>query len=143
MAHATIRTATNLWIEAGEMSGGPRHQIEFSNQLADFFDDRARDEGIVWMRLAGGHLFPRPLAYRGTDYGQWTEIWRLGLLTQRMGGPIYAGRVVRFERMSENGETIYELSVADRTSAEVASWKRRSTVVDTTGGGQGREYGFW
>jgi hypothetical protein len=31
-----IRDATNLWIQAGAMSGGPRHQTEFSDELALF-----------------------------------------------------------------------------------------------------------
>jgi hypothetical protein len=96
-----IRDATVLWIEAGAMSGPPdhRHQIEFPNDIAEYFDDISRENEVVWIRTPGGPLYARPLTYRGTDYGQWTEIWRLGLLTPTMGGPQYVGRVIRFDRV--------------------------------------------
>lgn len=142
---ASIRNATTLWIEAGAMSGPPdhRHQIEFPNELAEYFDDAARESEVVWMRLPNGEEHPRPLTYRGTDYGQWTEIWRLGLLTPRMGGPQYAGRVIRFDRVVSGGRTVYELRVTDPGSLEAADWESSSHHTDTTGGPSGRRYGFW
>lgn len=140
-----IRSATTLWIEAGAMSGPPdhRHQIEFPNEIAEYFDDVSRESEVVWMRLPNGEEHPRPLTYRGTDYGQWTEIWRLGLLTPRMGGPVYAGRIIRFDRIVSGARTVYELRVIDAESAEASDWERNSQHTSTTGGPSGRRYGFW
>jgi len=75
-----IANANTFWIEAGAMSGGPRHQVEFSNDLAQFFDETSRENEIVTIRLPNGQEVARPLTYRGTDYDQWTDIWRLGSL---------------------------------------------------------------
>ena len=133
-------SANTLWIEAGKMSGGPRHQIEFSNELAQFFDEASRENEIVIIRLPNGQDVPRPLTYRGTEYDQWTDIWRLGLPTERMGGPHYADRYIRFDRI---GEAHYQLRVEDAGSPAVAQWQQNSTVVDNTGGAQGRQYGYW
>jgi hypothetical protein len=140
-----IRDANSFWIEAGAMSGDPnhRHQIEFSNELAEFFDEQSRDAEIVLVRLPGGETLHRPLTYRGTDYGQWTDIWRLGLPTARMGGPQYAGRVIKFERLQEGGHITYAIEVADANSETVAQWRNQSTHRAQTGGAQGREYGYW
>src|SRR4051794_37714298 len=95
-----IREARHLWIEAGAMSGPPahRHQVEFANEVAEFFDEHSRESETVPLRVARGKVIWRPLTYRGTDYGQWTEIWRLGLLTPAMGGPVYVDRVLHFSR---------------------------------------------
>jgi hypothetical protein len=61
-----------------------------------------------------------------------------------MGGPQYAGRVIRFERIVEGGnDVVYEVAVADHGSAEVRDWQRRSSRRGTTGGAQGRDYGYW
>jgi hypothetical protein len=140
-----IRTATTLWMEAGAMSGPPdhRHQIEFPNDIAEYFDDIARENEVLSMRLPGGPLHARPLTYRGTDYGQWTEIWRLGLLTPTMSGPQYVGRVIRFDRLPTVEGTIYEIRVADSGSAEAMAWENSSVQTGTTGGPAGRRYGFW
>ena len=97
------------------MSGPPthRHQIEFSNDLAEFFDAESREAEIVYMRFQGGNILARPLTYRGTDYGKWTDIWRLGIPTERMGGQHYAGRIIRFDRVIEGYRIIYEIIVVD------------------------------
>jgi len=135
-----IGNANTFWIQAGAMSGGPRHQVEFSNDLAQFFDDTSRENEIVTIRLPNGQEVARPLTYRGTDYDQWTDIWRLGLPTERMGGPQYAGRYIRFDRL---GEARYQLTVEDAGSPAVAQWRQNSQVTDNTGAAQGREYGYW
>ena len=135
-----IEDATTFWIEAGAMSGGPRHQIEFSNDLAQFFDQASRDSEIITIELSEGQQLPRPLTYRGTEYDQWTSIWRLGLPTEQMGGPPYAGRFLRFDRL---GEGTYRLTVDDADSPAVSQWRQNSTVVSSTGGPQGREFGYW
>lgn len=129
------------------MSGPPdhRHQIEFSDDLALFFRDEERADEIVSMRgNLGGPDWSRPLTYRGTDYGQWTEMWRLGLLTRRMGGPDYAGRVIRLERVTRAGNVSYRLLVAEAGSQEAGEWRTNSAGnAAITGGPHGREYGFW
>jgi len=138
-----IQTATALWMEAGAMSGPPdhRHQIELTNDLAEFFDDNARESEIIHMRLPGGPLFSRPLTYRGTDYGQWTDIWRLGLLTPRMGGPAYVDRIIRIDKTLDGGDTVYELRVEDAGSPQYETWRQQSQHKCVTGGG--RQYGIW
>lgn len=140
-----IRPARTLWIEAGAMSGALRNQLELPNQLAEFFDDMSREDEVVRIRLPNGEVAHRPLTYRGTDYGQWTEIWRLGLPTQRMGAPAYSGRIIRFDRLRDDQGHVYGLSVVDAESTEAREWRRQSSQVASTGGpaGPGREYGFW
>jgi hypothetical protein len=143
-----IRTAINFWIEAGQMSGDPnhRHQIEFSNDLVQFFDQNARATEVLMIRLPNGSVHIRPLTYRGIDYGQWTEQWRLGLPTVNMGGPEYAGRVILFRKVSTGSGIIYDLEVADAGSSTARSWRRqaqRHRQLGTTGGPNGRAYGWW
>ncbi len=144
-----VRHATTFWIEAGSMSGGARHQVELPNDLAEFFDDGGRGAEEVLMRVAGGPrgtLQVRPLKYRGTDYGQWTDIWRLGLPTRQRGGLPYAGRVIRFDRVSVGGNTVYEVSVADSGSPEAQEWLKNAQAqgqTGTTGGHHGRMFGYW
>lgn len=129
------------------MSGPPehRHQIEFPDAIAQFFTDIEREKEIISVRIKrNGPDWPRPLTYRGTDYGQWTEIWRLGLLTAQMGGPTYAGRVIRLERLAQGANKLYRLYVADEGSPEAATWRASSgATTSTTGGPLGRAYGYW
>jgi hypothetical protein len=148
----TIRDARHLWIDSGALSGPPahRHQVEFANDVAEFFDDDSRDAETVPLFLPGGDVLWRPLTYRGTDYGQWTDIWRLGLPTPAMGGIPYAGRVLRFTRHTEQtaaGWTIaYELEVDDVGGSDAAAWRASSDALGqsfTTGGPQGRDYGWY
>jgi hypothetical protein len=146
-----IGDANHFWIEAGAMSGPPahRHQVEFANEVAEFFDDSARDNETVPLCLPGNAILWRPLTYRGTDYGQWTDIWRLGLLTPNMGGPQYAGRVLHFTRVLQQSsggwQMYYELRVDDEGSAQEQSWRSATppTQIATTGGPEGREYGWY
>lgn len=144
----SIRNATNFWMEAGGMSGPPqhRHQIEFSNELAEFFTDNERDSEIVRLRISGGTIFNRPLTYRGTDYGQWTEQWRLGLLTGRMGGPQYIGQIICFTRISDSDGSFYELAVSPPGSTDAIQWEQNATehgVVGETAIHHHRRYGYW
>ena len=130
------------------MSGDPhhRHQIEFSNDLAQFFDNNSRAAEVVTIRLPNGTMHVRPLTYRGTDYGQWTEQWRLGLPTVNMGGPAYAGRVILFRRVAIGGSYIYDLEVENVGSAAANGWRNHAQAhgeVGTTGGPNGRDFGWW
>jgi len=140
-----LNTATHFWIEAGAMSGDPnhRHQIEFSHDLVQFFDPGALATEIVTIRLPAGTLHVRPLTYRGTDYGQWTAQWRLGLPTVNMGGPPYAGRILKFERITAGGNVIYAIEVEDAGSPTANGWRAAGGNVEHTGGPHGREYGYW
>lgn len=146
---ADVRTANTFWIHAGQMSGDPdhRHQLELTDDLARFFDDDARASEVITIRLPEGTMHVRPLTYRGDDYGQWSgDIWRIGLPTARMGGPVYAGRVIRLDRVSVARRVVYDLTVADVDGPEAAEWEREAEergVVDHTGGPAGRAYGYW
>jgi hypothetical protein len=127
------------------MSGDPehRHQIEFSDEISQFFDDDARLNEVIQMRFAGHALLTRPLTYRGDDYGQWQYMWRLGLPTRNMGAPPYAARVVKLEKILANGGTIYEIEVADVGSPQHTQWQHHSVHTAVTGGPAGRQYGYW
>lgn len=146
--------ANHLWIQTGKMSGPPehRHQIEFAGDLVGFFVQPIRGSEWIPIRLAsGGEVLWRPLTARGTDYGQWTAIWRLGLPTPQMKGPVYVDRIVKFTRRRSTGLTdgvnvIFELEVEDETSPEAASWRELSQKHGTmgrTGAGRDRAFGWW
>jgi hypothetical protein len=148
----SIRNADFFWIEAGAMSGPPahRHQIEFANDLAEFFDDWSRDSETAPLWIAGGDVIWRPLTYRGTDYGQWTEIWRLGLHTPAMGGPQYVDRIIGFRRVvgQHDGGWVmsYELLVEDEGSPQAQQWENDSAAhgqTGVTGGPEGRRFGWY
>lgn len=124
--------ATSFWIETGAMQGGSRNQLELPNDIAEFFGAQARTDEVVMIQLAPGVQFIRPFVYRGDDYGHYTERWRLCLPTAQMGGPDYANRVARFDKLSIGGTTVFQLSVADVNSAEHQAWRNQSTAQDET-----------
>jgi len=141
-----ISNAFTFWIEAGSMSSASRHQVELPNYLAEYFDDHSRSSELVTVRLPDGSTYTRPFVYRGTDYGQWTEQWRLHLPTVEMGGLDYPGKILKFVRLQEGGSTLYELDVIDPGSSEGAQLEieaKRAGTLDSTGGYQGRQYGYW
>jgi len=143
----SIRTATHFWIEAGGMSGPPnhRHQIEFSNELAEFFTDIERENEMIRIRLRDGSVYNRPLTYREKDYDQWTEQWRLGLLTNRMGGPQYVDQVILFTRMNDVNGTFYQLEVSELESIEATQWEqdaRDTGFIGETALHHHRRYGY-
>lgn len=145
-----IRTAEYFWIEAGAMSGPPqhRHQVEFPHHLAAFFDDDSLDEESIPLHLQAEPVFWRPLTYRGSDYGQWSaDIWRLGLLTPTMGGPVYVDRIILFRRVKKQTAggrlLVYELQVEDAISEEATTWRTMADSAGTTGGHAGRNFGWY
>lgn len=145
-----IRQAQHFWMQAGELSGGARNQIEFTDNLARFFSDAERITEIVRIRFSGSSAIARPLTYRGNDYGQWTEdIWRLGLPTANMGAPDYQGRVVKLERIATPSGNEYELLVEDVGSGLAQQWRMSAQthgIVSSTGDTgvhQGRDFGYW
>jgi len=148
-----ISQATHFWIEAGAMSGYYRHQIEFPNHLAEFFNANDRRAGIVLIHLIGSHtnnLLPRPIMYRGDDYDQYSQdIWRLGLPTPAEGGPVYAGQVILFKRIVADGDPEhYDLTVDSPGSVAANKWRNDAlaspnSMVDRTGRNSGRPFGFW
>lgn len=139
----TIEAATHLWLEAGEMSGGSRNQIEFSDELVKFFDDEARDSGQVFVAYDKTVKAFCPLANRGQDYGQWKNIWRLGLITEDKGGAHYPGRVIHFEKRLVGKRFVYLINVVDDASDEHHEYVSKSVFKGLTGGSEGRNYGYW
>jgi hypothetical protein len=138
--------ASTLWIEAGAMSGGSRNQLELPDWLASFFDRRTRRHHRFATRLPNGRLRNGQLAHRGQLYGQWTDIWRLGLPTQAKGAPSYPGTVVRLDKVGIGKGRVYELSVAPPGSRVAREWKhraKRTGWIGSTGGHQGRRVGCW
>jgi hypothetical protein len=138
-----VEAATHLWVEAGDMSGGSRNQIEFSDDLIRFFDDEARDAGQVFMAYDSkvkGHC---PLANRGQGYGQWANIWRLGLITEDKGGESYPGRVIHLEKKLIGKRYVYLIQVVDLKSKAHKTLIGNSKVTGVTGGSEGRNFGYW
>jgi hypothetical protein len=132
---------SDLWIEAGAMSGGARNQIEFSEDLVPFFGPAEQSRRHLRIRLGGRTWVDRPLSYKVTTFG--VEIWRLSLPTQAKGGVDYVGRVIRFQRSGDGDGLVFDLQVADPGSATFRRWRRESEVrghVGVTGGG--RDYGL-
>jgi hypothetical protein len=142
-----ISRARFLWIEAGAMSGPPghRHQIEFAEQLAAFFHAPRRSIDLI-VRYRNNPPVNRPLTFRGTTQGQFVDIWRLGLPTPRMGGPLYEGRTILFERL---GPLEFRVEVDDAAGRLARSWMRganRGGYVGRTGATASisrRQYGYF
>jgi len=134
-----------LWIEAGQMSGGDRNQIEFGPSLAQFFGPIQR--ATIRLRIVYDAIerADRPLSHKVTQWG--TEIWRLSLITSRQGGPRYAGRTMHLRRREDARGQYFELQVEDCNSAIAGRWRARAhrngTVAETGTAGQGRTYGVY
>lgn len=142
----SIANATTFWIEAGAMgTGGSRNILELPHNLTDFFGDQVRTDEVLTVQLTPGVQLIRPFIYRGDDYGHFTDRWRLCLPTARMGGPDYVDRVVRLDKLQIGGLTVFQLTVADRNSAQDTAWRQQSVPPNgetgTTFGG--RTYGWW
>jgi len=139
-------SATTFWIESGAMSGGSRNQLELPDWLAVFFDREARQRGRFTVRLPDSKVRKGQLAHRGTSYGQWVDIWRLGLPTKAKGAPGLPHTVVRLDKTGSGKKTVYELSVAPLASRVAREWRlraRRTGWTGSTGGPQGRRAGCW
>src|SRR5579884_1475743 len=128
----SIRSAKSLWIEAGSLSGELRNQLEFSDELVQFFDDESRSRKKVLIRCPDGLDRERPLAHRGTKH-HYTDIWRLGLPTPDMGAPNYQGRVVRIDRIRVRDKVAYEVTVEDTDSDKAQQWRERAGREGVTG----------
>ena len=145
-----IRSARYLWVHTGAMMGPPqhRHQIEFAEELAAYFHAPKASVSLA-MQVEASPAVQRPLTYRGTTHGQYVEIWRLGLPTPAMGGPVYQQRVVCFTRLESNGTPLYAIEVDDIDGAKARRWRRnanRRGYVGRTGlplSPTGRHYGFY
>jgi HKD family nuclease len=144
----SINNARFFWIMSGAMSGGSRNEIEFSNELAQFFN-APRNTTSILIRIGANPPISRQLTYRGTRLGQFVDIWRLGLPTKAMGGPDYQNRVIRFERVMIGNQVIFNLEVDDIEGALAVRWQReanRRGYIGRTGtshSSNGRDYGYY
>lgn len=139
----SIDTATHFWFEAGEMSGGSRNQVEFSDDLVMFFDEESRTAGEVFVAYDKTIKSFCPLTNRAQDYGQWTNIWRLGLITKAKGGAEYHGRVICLEKRKIGQKFVYVIAVVDPNSIAHKDWIAKSAHTGTTGGAEGRAFGYF
>jgi hypothetical protein len=135
--------ATVLWIEAGAMSGGSRNQVEFAQDLAEFFAPAI--EAQRWLTLTAGSRSwsDRTLSPKRTTFG--VDIWRLSLPTQAQSGMRYPDRIIRFERVQgPGGREAFRIAVADVGSNQHERWRHEALErgeVGTTSGD--REYGIY
>jgi hypothetical protein len=138
-----IQDATYFWIEAGDMQGGSRNQIEFTDEIVSFFDDKSRTSGQAFLAFDTTTKGYGALTNRAQDYDQWVNKWRLSLITKAKGGVDYAGRVVCFEKRKVGKTYAYVISVADIGSPDHTIWKSKSKHIGSTGGADGREFGYF
>jgi hypothetical protein len=136
-----IEDATFFWIEAGDMQGGSRNQMEFTDEIVSFFDEKSRSSGQAFLAFDSNVKGYGALTNRAQDYDQWVNKWRLSLITKAKGGVEYAGRVVGFEKRKIGQSYVYVTSVVDLGSPEHVDWKSRSKQIGSTGGAEGREFG--
>ena len=135
----------SLWIEAGEMSGGSRNQVEFDQDLASFFasdlpaigsrNDLMIDAGKSWLECS--------FAAKKTSFG--VLIYRLSLPTVARGGRDYQGQVLRFTRSGPSGSRYFRVDVVPDGSPEHLGWRESSAGNGTLGrsaGPGGREFGY-
>ena len=139
----SIEDATFFWLEAGDMSGGSRNQIEFTDDLVIFFDEKSRSSAQVFIAYDSKTKSQCPLTNRGQDYDQWTNKWRLGLITKAKGGVDYQGRVICFERKKVGQNFAYLITVTDKDSELHQEWKAKSVHIGATFGPEGRPYGYF
>jgi hypothetical protein len=72
-----------------EVQGQPDQIPEWAKVGIRFFDHESRASGKVFIAFDSKVKAYCPLADRGQGYGQWTNIWRLGLITEDKGGVSY------------------------------------------------------
>lgn len=142
-----INTAKTFWIEAGKMSGGSRNQIEFTDALVLFFDAKVRSLERFDVLLPNGKTVAGKTARnRAQRYGQFVNIWRLGLPTVKQGGPKYPDTMIRIDKVRKKSGYVYELTVTAPSSVVAKGWRQQSAVLKNTGktgGKNGRFYGYW
>jgi len=138
-----IEDATYFWIEAGGMQGGSRNQVEFTDDLVAYFDEKSRSSGQAFLAYDKETKAFGALTNRAQDYDQWVNKWRLSLITKAKGGVDYAGRVIQLEKRKIGQSYVYVISVADSGSADHVAWRSSSKHVGSTGGAEGREYGYY
>jgi len=131
--------ATCLYIETRAMTGGSRNQIELSEELSPFIEDRYGEITIVYngSTHTGCSVSPRV-----TDPPFGMNITPVYLPT----GYDYTDSCIHLEKLpfDANEEPRYELTVADPGDDIVNQWRMRAGtqgVRDQTGGG--REYGYY
>jgi hypothetical protein len=136
-----LRDAETLWIDAGAMSGGSRNQVEFNEELAEFFGSVTRTTRLLRIRANGNEWDDRPLAHKVTTFG--VHIWRLSLPTLSTGGFDYPGSVIRFQKTNDSVGVYFIVTTAPAGSARAARWRalahRRGYVGVTSGQ---RSFGF-
>lgn len=137
-----IADARVLWIEAGQMSGGSRNQIEFSEELAGFLGPVSNKSKLIKIRVGDETWTNRPLTPKTTSFG--VSIWRLGLPTTHMCGLTYPGSFVRLERSRDSNGEYFQLTVAIPDSTELDAWRseaNRTGFLGRTQGQHRREFG--
>ena len=108
-----------------------------------FFDEKSKAEEQVFLAFNSKTKKHCPLTNRGQDYGQWTNIWRLGLITKAKGGADYQGRIISLEKRLIGKNWAYVIVVTDPGSDEHKDWIAKSAHVGKTSGTAGRQFGYY
>jgi len=128
-----------FYIETRAMTGGSRNQIELSEELSPFIEDR---HGEITIVLGGTTHTGCSVSPRVTDPPFGMNITPVYLPT----GHDYTDSYVHLEKLpyDPGQEPRYELTVANPSDDIVDEWRERTAtngVMDHTGGG--REYGYY
>lgn len=144
----SISDAEVFWIETGAMQGEKRYILEFGENLADFFDEKAGTDTTIAIGY-NGYTWPTQ-DFKFHDADHYTPQWRVFLPTAFGGfSPThYPDKIARFKK-KENDDVgrYYDLEVRKPTDTVVDEWRSKASsegILDATGqGGSGREYGFY
>ena len=134
-----IAQAKWLFLEVGAGSGMDRHQVEFTEGLAQFFGKPKTSR--IDLRLGEGNALwsGRPLTPKVTTFG--VTIYRLGMPTVKSGGEPIAHRVIRFERTDEVDR--FRFNVTDSNSASHSDWMSDASLYGHLGlTSGGRQFGY-
>jgi hypothetical protein len=144
----SIGDAQRFFIETGAMQGEKRYILEFSENLAEFFDEKSGHDTTIDIQHQG-YLWPNQ-DFKFHDADHYTPQWRVFLPTafSQFSPTYYPDRVAKFEKEEEeDGNQYYDLTIRRPTHDDVEAWRSRASregVLDSTGqGGRGREYGFY
>lgn len=146
----TASNADTLWIETGGTSSVRRYQIDFKEELAEFFDEKTQGEAFLRIEFLGTQFDQQKLLQK-RDQDHYIPQWRLYLPTDfpAYDRQYYPNTVVKFEKTVRNGDRWYQMDMTDVDSAEHDQWRndaRSSGVFDSTDPviqSQSREYGYY
>lgn len=151
MVMMEISTADVFWIETGAMQGEKRYILEFSEELAEFFEEKKGKNTTIAIRHQGAVWSSQDFKFHDADH--YTPQWRIFLPTafSQFSQTYYPNKVARFEKDTADDKwytgRVYNLTLRGPSHADVDEWRQESDaqgVRENTGQGKdGREFGYY